>query len=286
MEPTTEDEVGNLARTFNQMLQRLEAGFDAQRRFVADSSHELRTPLTVISSNLHLLKRTTDPDERRELFSVTEAEVARLKRMVNDLLYMAQVQAGHKVAPALRAVELDSLLLDVFARARAMAATKGQTVVLAHEDIATALGDSDQLQHLLLNLVDNAVKYGPPGATVSLGLWREEETARIDVADTGPGIAPEDLAQVFERFYRTRDARDSERAGSGLGLAIVKSIADAHGAQLQVESSIGRGTTFTLRLPLYRPGAVPGAAQSASLQPEAQGDKQLITRVARGGSRG
>jgi signal transduction histidine kinase len=251
-DPGTEDEVGNLIRTFNQMLERLQAAFEAQRRFVADSSHELRTPLTVIRSNLHLLKRATDPEERRELFAVTEAEVSRLNRMVNDLLYMAQVQAGHTVKPALRPVELDSLLLEVFARARAMAATKDQKVHLEHEDIATTLGDSDQLQHLLLNLVDNAVKYTPAGGSINLGLWNEGDWARIDVTDTGPGIPASEAPHIFERFFRTQGARDTERNGSGLGLAIVKSIADAHDARLRVLSAPGQGSTFRLLLSTHK----------------------------------
>jgi signal transduction histidine kinase len=263
-DPGAEDEVGNLVRTFNQMLERLQAGFEAQRRFVADSSHELRTPLTVIRSNLHHLKRSTDPDERRELFAVTESEVSRLNRMVNDLLYMAQVQAGYQVKPALRPVELDSMLLEVFARARAMAATKEQKVVLAHEDIATTLGDGDQLQHLLLNLVDNAVKYTPSGGTVSLGLWNEGDWARIDVSDTGPGIPEKEVPQIFERFFRTQSARDTGRNGSGLGLAIVKSIADAHGARLQVLSGTDQGSTFRVRLPVYR---VEGTSRGADKSP-------------------
>ena len=286
-EPGTQDEMGNLVSTFNQMLQKLEAAFEGQRRFVADSSHELRTPLTVIRSNLNLLRRATDPQERQELFTVTEAEVARLNRMVNDLLYMAQMQAGHKVKPALRPVELDSLLLEVFARARAMTATKDQKITLAHEDIATTLGDTGQLQHLLLNLVDNAVKYTPQGGTVSLGLWNEGEWARIDVTDTGPGISPGDIKQIFERFFRTQAARDTERSGSGLGLAIVKSIADAHGARLEVLSKPGQGSTFRVRLPLHKSGAAlpplptrrVGSSQTPPAEKALVGREPLITPI-------
>jgi signal transduction histidine kinase len=278
-EPGTQDEVGNLVSTFNQMLERLQAGFESQRRFIADSSHELRTPLTVIRSNINLLQRTSNPEVRRELFTVTEAEVSRLNRMVNDLLYMAQMQAGYKVKPALRPVELDSLLLEIFARARAMAATKDQRIVLAHEDIATTLGDSDQLQHLFLNLVDNAVKYTPTGGTVSLGLWNDGDWARIDVRDTGPGIPATQVPHIFERFFRTPEARDTERSGSGLGLAIVKSIADAHGARLQVLGMPGGGTTFRVRLPIYK--AVPPQPPPPP-QPEngnANSNGKIITRV-------
>ena len=185
-QPRTDDEMGNLVRTFNAMLERLESAFAAQRRFVADSSHELRTPLTVIKGNLHLLRRTDDPAERTELINITEAEISRLNRMVNDLLYMAQMQSGHVAKPILRAVELDSLLLDIFALTRSMAALKDQRVALVHEDIASAYGDRDQLQHLLLNLVDNAVKYTPQGGMISIGMWAEQGWARIEVSDSGP----------------------------------------------------------------------------------------------------
>jgi len=248
-EPKAQDEIGNLVKTFNQMLARLHAAFEAQRRFVADSSHELRTPLTVIRGNLHLLKRADDPEERAELISITEAEASRLNRMVNDLLYMAQMQAGYDLKPVLRTVELDSLLLDVFSLAKSMAALKEQKVILTHEDVASTRGDREQLQHLLLNLVDNAAKYTPVGGTLQLGLWAEDGWSRFEVSDTGPGIAQAALPYLFERFYRTQDARQKEHNGSGLGLAIVKSIVEAHNGRVEVFSEEGQGTTFRVWLP-------------------------------------
>jgi two-component system OmpR family sensor kinase len=253
----TDDEVGHLVDTFNQMLSRLQAAFEAQRRFIADSSHELRTPITIIKSNMHLLRRTTDPSERTELIDTTEAEVSRLNRMVNDLLYMAQMQAGHDLKPVLRHVELDSLLLDVFARTRSIAALKNQKVVLVHEDIAACIGDRDQLQHLLLNLADNATKYTPEGGTIALGLWQEGGWARLEVSDSGPGIPEEDLPHIYERFFRTPDARQTVRAGSGLGLAIVKTIAQAHGGRVEAFSKVGEGTTFRLWLRLVPESITP-----------------------------
>lgn len=274
-EPATDDEIGVLVKTFNQMLARLDAAFVAQRRFVADSSHELRTPLTVIKGNLHLLKRATDGTERAELISITEAEISRLNRMVNDLLYMAQVQAGHDVKPVLRTVELDSLMLDVFALARSMAATKDQKVILVHEDIATTTGDRDQLQHLLLNLVDNAVKYAPPRTSLTLGLWADDGWARIEVGDMGPGIDSGELPLLFERFFRSPEARQSEREGAGLGLAIVKSIAEAHGGRVEVYSRVGEGTTFRVWLPTGR-SIAPVAPEPAKETPQRVGAGRII----------
>ncbi len=270
-DPGSDDEVGHLVRTFNQMLARIESTFELQRRFVADSSHELRTPLTVIRSNLHLMARESDPSERATLISVTEGEVSRLNRMVNDLLYIAQMQAGHDIKPVLRPVELDSLLLEVFARARSLAVPKNQKVTLLHEDVATTLGDRDQLQHLLLNLVDNAIKYTPEGGAIGLGLWVEGGTARIEVTDAGPGIPQEELSHIFDRFFRTQSARDTVRSGSGLGLSIVKTIAEAHGGRIEVVSRVGEGTTFRLHLKVTAPTV---AAEPDDTEPE----EPLLTR--------
>lgn len=246
--PGTDDELGHLVGTFNSLIQKLQASFETQRRFVADSSHELRTPITVIKSNMHLLRRATSPDERTELIATTEAEVSRLNQMVNDLLYMAQMQAGIDIKPILRPVELDSVLLEVFARARSIAALKSQKIVLAHEDIASTTGDRDQLQHLMLNLVDNAMKYTQEGGTIRLGLWKDGEWARIEVSDDGPGVPADELPHIFDRFYRTPEARVQERNGSGLGLAIVKSIAEAHGGRVEAFSETGEGSTFRVWL--------------------------------------
>ncbi|HEX8221863.1 MAG TPA: HAMP domain-containing sensor histidine kinase [Chloroflexia bacterium] len=247
-EPGTQDEIGHLVSTFNQLIERLQSALETQRRFVADSSHELRTPLTVIKSNIHLLRRSNDPAEQAELMEATEAEVSRLNRMVNNLLYMAQMEAGLDLKPVLRPVELDSLLLEVFARARSIAALKNQKVVLSHEDIGMTMGDRDQLQHLLLNLVDNAIKYTPDGGTISLGLWEEGEWTRLEVTDSGQGIPEAELPNIFERFYRTQEARKSIRHGSGLGLAIAHSIIEAHGGRIEVFSRVGEGTTFRIWL--------------------------------------
>lgn len=249
-ETNTQDELGNLSRTFNGLLARLQSAFETQRRFVADSSHELRTPLTVIKSNLHLIRQTNDSTERAELLSVTEGEVSRLNRMVNDLLYIAQMQAGHDLKPVLRPVELDSLLLDVFARARPLALLKQQKLALIHEDISATMGDRDQLHHLLLNLLDNAIKYTAQGGQITLGLWNDKEWARIEVTDNGPGISEEDIQHIFDRFFRTSEARINTRQGSGLGLAIVKSISEAHGGKIEVYSRANEGTTFRLWLRL------------------------------------
>jgi len=237
--PNTGDEVSRLAETFNEMLARLDQLFQTQQRLVGDVSHELRTPLTTIQGNLDLLKRGAidDPELRQEALSEIETETKRMTRMVGDLLLLAQADAGHALHRV--PVELDTLLLDVFRQGLVMAQGKVE-LRLVHEDQAQIMGD----------VVDNAIKYTPAGGKVTLGLYREPGHVRIEVADNGPGIADKDLPHIFERFYRADRARSRQLGGSGLGLSIVQWVAQAHDGEIRVQSEVGVGSTFTLRLPL------------------------------------
>lgn len=249
------DEVGRLAATFNEMLARLETLFRTQQRFIADVSHELRTPLTTIQGNVSLMCRGTaveDPEIRRETLADIEGEVARMSRLVADLLLMARVDAGVKLE--MEPVELDTLLLEVYRQARIV--SDGVEVRLGHEDQALVEGDADRLRQLFLNLVDNALKYTPAGGQVTLSWYNDEEGVRVVVADTGIGIPAEDLEPgphgfpaIFERFYRADPARSGAQQGTGLGLSIVQWITQAHGGQITVESQVGEGSTFTVWLP-------------------------------------
>ncbi len=247
------DEVGRLAATFNEMLARIEGIFRAQQQFVGDVSHELRSPLTAIRGNLDLLRRgaADDANARQEALATIDSESARMQRLVSDLLLLAQAEAGFRIRKEL--VELDTILLDVFRQARAMA--KGVTVTLAQEDQAQVMGDADRLKQLLMNLVDNAIKYTQPGGTVTLSLVRDLNAVRIAIKDTGIGIPSQDLERIFDRFYRVDKARSRgplavSGGGTGLGLAIAKWIAEAHGGKIDVESQPGKGSTFTVWLPL------------------------------------
>jgi two-component system OmpR family sensor kinase len=162
---------------------------------------------------------------------------------------LAQADAGLQLEK--QPVEMDTLLLEVYRQAQAMAAVSAGavervTVRLGHEDQALVLGDPDRLRQLLLNLVDNAIKYTPRGGTITLSLYREEGWVRVSVQDTGVGIPPEALPHIFERFFRMPR---QGRKGVGLGLAIARWIAEAHGGRLEVESQVGQGSTFTLWLP-------------------------------------
>jgi len=241
-----QDELGRLAATFNEMLERLETLFQTQQRLVADVSHELRTPLTTIRGNVEILRRGAikNPLARDEALAAIDAETARMSRLVSDLLLLAQADAGAWLE--MQPVELDTLLLEVYRQAQMMA--NGVEVKLGHEDQAIVLGDADRLKQLLLNLVDNALKYTPPGGEVTLSLHREGEWVRVSVSDTGIGIPKEDLPHIFDRFYRADRSRSRKRGGAGLGLSIAKWIAEAHGGYLTVESEVGKGSTFSLWL--------------------------------------
>lgn len=249
--PRARDETYRLVSTFNALLDRLARVIDAQQRLGADVSHELRTPLTTIRGNVALLRRgaADDPQEREIALDAIEAEVNRMSRLVADLLLLAQADAGMQLEK--QPVEMDTLLLEVYRQAQAMAAVgsggvERVAVRLGHEDQALVLGDPDRLRQLLLNLVDNAIKYTPRGGTVTLSLYREGGWVRVSVQDTGVGIPPEALPHIFERFFRMPR---QGRKGVGLGLAIARWIAEAHGGRLEVESQVGQGSTFTLWLP-------------------------------------
>jgi two-component system OmpR family sensor kinase len=247
----TDDEVGRLVNTFNAMLERLHRLFQAQQGLVADVSHELRTPLTTIRGNLDLLRRgaADDPGERAAALDAIEGEVDRMNRLVADLLLLAQADAGMKLEK--QPVELDTLILQVYRQAQLMAnshalGNERVAIRLGHEDQAIVEGDPDRLKQLLLNLIDNALKYTPGGGNIALSLYHDRAWVRVSVADTGVGIPADALPHIFDRFYR---AQRNGRKGAGLGLSIARWIAEAHGGGLTVESQVGKGTTFTLWLP-------------------------------------
>jgi two-component system OmpR family sensor kinase len=243
------DEVGRLAQAFNDTLERLERLFNAQRRFLADVSHELRTPLTTIRGNVDLLRRMGGADETS--LDAIQSEAERMTRLVGDLLLLAQSDAG-TLPTARHPVELDTLLLDVYREAQVLAG--GVNLSIGEIDQAIVLGDRDRLYQLLLNLVANALKFTPEGGKVSLGLSKVNDWARIVVSDTGIGIPPEELSEVFERFYRVDKARSRAQGGAGLGLAIAQRIANIHGGRIEVVSDgiNGHGSTFSVWLPLAR----------------------------------
>ncbi len=241
------DEIGEMVESFNQTLERLEGLFTSQQRFLADVSHELRTPLTVIKGNVDLMRRMNQIDE--ESLTSIDQEAGRLTRLVGGLLLLAQAESG-KLSLNMKPVQLDALLVEVFQELRVLAGTKVH-IHLKEIDQLEVRGDRDRLKQLLLNLGANAVQYTPAGGDVYLSLARAADQARMIVRDTGPGIPPEDIPHIFERFYRAEKSRTRTRSsGFGLGLSIAHWIVEHHNGRIEVESKDGQGTAFVIWLPL------------------------------------
>lgn len=252
------DEIGVLARAFNQSLERLERLFQTQQRLLADVSHELRTPLTAIRGNVDLMRRMGGADP--ESLAIIQEEVERMTRLVGDLLLLARADAGGLPLER-KPVELDAIFFEVYRQVNLL--EKSVDVSIADVDQACVLGDADRLKQLLLNLVDNAIKYTPPGGNVSLSLSKQDGWATVQIADTGVGIPPEDLPYIFDRFYRVDKARNRGQGGSGLGLSIAKWIAQVHGGDIEVVSQVGQGTAFTVSLPLLKEKGPDGEPEDA-----------------------
>jgi heavy metal sensor kinase len=245
--PGGEDEVSQLLRAFNQILERLEQLFTTQRRFLADVSHELRTPLTVIKGNVGLMRKIGEADE--ESLSSIESEVDRLTRMVGDLLLLAQAESG-RLPLASEPVELDDVLFEVFQQMHIVAGERIQ-LNLTEIDQVQVTGDRDRLKQVMLNLVGNAIQYTPAGGQVNLALRKTGDQAQLVVQDTGPGIPAEDVPHIFERFYRGEKSRKrSQSGGYGLGLSIAYWIVRNHNGRIEVTSQEGKGTTFCVWLPM------------------------------------
>lgn len=250
------DEVGRLAATFDRMLDRLEAAFQRQRQFTADASHELRTPLTMLRSQIDvaLERRRSAAEYARVLASVRE-DTDRIGQLLGDLLTLARADAGREPLARER-VDLNDLAEQVVTAMQPLARQRGLGLQRGNGVPVPVEGDQTRLMQLLVNLVDNALKYTPSGGAVTVSAGQEAGWGVLLVVDTGIGIAPEHLPHLFERFYRVDKARARSEGGTGLGLAICRWIAEAHGGTIGVESQPGGGTTFTVRLPLA-PGLTP-----------------------------
>ena len=256
--PETPDEVGRLAATFDHMLARLERGFQRERQFTADASHELRTPLAAMQTILSVIRaQRRAPDDYEQALSDLAEEADRLQSLVEDLLALARRDGP---APAvLASVDLSALLGDVCDSLRPLAEAKGLTLSNALPAGLALLGDGDQLIRLFVNLLDNALKYTAQGG-VSVQANATAAHVTVVVADTGPGIAPEHLPHIFDRFYRADAARTAGSArpvhrahSAGLGLAIALEIARAHHGRLTAASVLGQGSRFEVVLPVTPP---------------------------------
>ncbi len=252
-EPRTRDEIGHLAATFNEMIGKLEQAFERERQFTADASHELKTPLAVLKGDIEVtLRRDRSSDDYKRVLESSLEEVDRLTRLVDDLLTLARSDAGERVLEP-GPIRVDELAAEIHAYINPLAKSAG--VALDYIPPAEPMiieGDQKRLKQLLVNLLDNAIKYTPSGGRARLALKAEDSSALIEVSDTGRGISAETLPHIFDRFYRQSDPLDSRVNGFGLGLAISKWIVNAHGGSIEASSPEGAGSRFTVRLPLWK----------------------------------
>jgi heavy metal sensor kinase len=271
------DELGQLARTFNGLIDRMAAAFEQQRRFMSDASHELRTPVAIMrgEADVALSRDDRAAEEYRDALRIVRGEGRRLSGIVNDLFLLARADAGQQ---PLRTADLylDDLLADCARAMRSLAAQRGVDLRLEppapHASDYALRADEDLLRRLFLNLLDNAIKYSGPAASVRVSLASHDGRYRVTVADTGPGIPADARAHVFERFYRAEAARSrasgSETGGgAGLGLSIARWIAEAHGGSLALEASSGAGSTFAVTMPaptLRHSDAMPATSAPAA----------------------
>lgn len=246
------DELDRLTETFNAMTARLDGSFQRIREFTLHASHELKTPLTVLRGEFEAaLDDPALPAVNRERCATQLEEVERLTKIVDGLTLLTKADAG-QVTLNREPVRLDELLRDAFADAQILAAPRQVKVALDHCEPLTVTGDRNRLRQLLLNLADNAVKYSQPGGSVSLALRADKDHAEAVVANTGPGVPPEQQPRVFDRFFRGDASHCQDTEGCGLGLSIAQWIVTAHGGSIRFASEPGKLTTVSVRLPLLK----------------------------------
>jgi heavy metal sensor kinase len=246
----TGDELERLSVALNHMIERLEAAFQYSRRFVADASHELRTPLTVLRGELeNAVQQPHLAPEWRDRLGSTLEEVDRLAHIVEGLFAISRLDAGEAAAEWVR-FDLAQLVASTADQMNLLAEDKRIQVTCTHSRSVWVEGDQARLKQVIVNLLDNAIKYTPEGGAITLTVEPQDSTAVLEVADNGTGIPPQALPRVFERFFRVDTARSRDQGGAGLGLAIVKSICTAHRGRVEATSDPGRGSRFRVELPL------------------------------------
>jgi heavy metal sensor kinase len=247
-EPASTGEFRDLARTFNEMLGRLERGIQDLQNFAADAAHELRTPLATLRAEIETaIQERRSPEEYERVLASLGEEVSRMSRIVTDLFVLAKIDMRQYALQKER-VRLRPLLEEARETWQAAASQRGIEIAMEGEDAEVA-GDPVALRRVFMNLVENSVKYNRDGGRVTLRIARENGRAKVRVSDTGIGIPADSLPRLFHRFYRVDKARSRDSGGAGLGLAICRSFIEAHEGTIDVSSEPGRGTTFTVELP-------------------------------------
>jgi heavy metal sensor kinase len=247
------DELGQLAASFNELLDRLNQSFERQRRFVADASHELRTPIAILcgEAEVALRQQQRTGQEYRESLQILQEEAIRLKHIVEDLFTLARADAGQHPL-AIQEFYLDELAAECSRNVRTLASAKEIAVSFESQGELPIHADESLLRRMLLNLLDNAIKYTPRGGTVSLRCGSDNGWYRLDLTDSGQGVPEELQSRIFERFFRVDKARrrgESDSGGAGLGLSIASWIASTHGGTIELTRTRSPGSTFTVLLP-------------------------------------
>jgi len=247
------DELGKLAGTFNELLARLESSVEQQRQFMADASHELRTPVNIVrtAASVALQQPARAEGEYRETLGIVEQEGVRLSRLVDDMFTLTRADAG-SYPMRLTPIYLDELIDEVVRASRVVAGIRQVSITVQCVPAAQVIGDEDLIRRLVVNVVDNAVRFSPAGGAVRIALDRAGSMLAISVSDQGPGIPADVQSRIFERFYRVSAARTREGAqdgGAGLGLALARWIAHAHGGDVTLAASSQLGSTFVITLP-------------------------------------
>jgi len=247
------DEMGRLAATFNEMLERIEKSFAQIRQFSGDASHELRTPLTILKGETEWALRTArSADEYREILTSSLEEINTMSRIVEDLLILSRADIG-ETPMEMEPVELAAVITEVYDMGTTLAESRKQTLELNVEELdgIRVMGNELRLRQLFLNLVDNGVKYTKDGGQIRIDASVRTDNVEVRVTDNGVGIAPEDQVKIFDRFFRVDKNRSRKEGGTGLGLAICKFITEAHRGTITVSSTPGMGSTFTVVLPRF-----------------------------------
>jgi two-component system OmpR family sensor kinase len=249
--PGSQDEIGRLVATLNDMLERIERSFEVQRRFTADASHELRSPLSRLRAELEVtLRRRRDPAEYEEALRSCLDEVERLSRLTEELLGLARLDAGEGLQMAADTTPLTPIVAQAVRRLAPEAERREVALVMSPcPDLSVKVAPG-AASLAIANVLDNAVKFSPAGGRVTVRVFADGGEAVVSVADTGPGVPPDEAPRLFERFHRGSAARSAEAPGTGLGLAISRALVEGQGGRIVVESRAGNGATFSIRLPL------------------------------------
>ena len=246
------DEIGQLALTFNSMMDRLESSFTQMRQFSSDASHELRTPLTVLKGQSELaLGKERKPEEYQEVISSNLEEVQYMSKVLEDLFLLSKSDEN-QIALDCESVDLKSLIEEVCKHAEIIASDKNVKIAIAYLEGVQVYGDPVRLRQMIWNVVVNGIKYTQHGGEVKISTRHKGGGVLITIQDNGIGISEEDLPLIFNRFYRVDKARSRQEGGTGLGLSICKFIVDAHKGSIDIESKLGKGTKFKITLP--KPG--------------------------------